>query len=95
MNEYDEILKGFRHFAKAREIFAKYKGKWFSGNDNHVGDIGEYWAIRHFLDKKPKLAPNRISPFDFELQNGTRFSVKTMSTWNQRGRSTPIKGINV
>jgi len=96
MSEYEEILEGFKHFAEARKVFDKYKGKWFSGNDNHVGDIGEYWAMRYFLflNKGPKLAPKRNSQYDIELDDGTRFSIKTMSRWNRSGYGSPVKGID-
>ena len=96
MSEHEEILKGFKDFVEARKVFAKYKGKWFSGNDNHVGDIGEYWAMRYFLflNKWPKLAPKRTSPYDIELDNGKRLSVKTMSEWNKSGLGSPMKGID-
>ena len=43
MSEHEGILKGFKDFVEARKVFAKYKGKWFSGN--HVGDIGECCAL--------------------------------------------------
>ncbi|GEM_PF-4221040 len=94
MNEYEEILEGFKHFAEARKVFDKYKGKWFSGNDNHVGDVGEYWAIRYYrnLGKDPKLAPKRNSSYDFEA-DGKLYSVKTMSNWNKKGKGSPVKGI--
>ena len=98
MSEHEEILKGFEYFREAREVFAAYKGKWFSGNDNHVGDIGEYWAMRYFLslNKKPVLAPKRNSNFDIELDDRTRtrFSIKTMSTWNKSKYGSPVKGID-
>ena len=94
MSEHEEILKGFKHFTEARKVFAKYKGKWFSGNENHVGDIGEYWAIRYFLNKGPKLAPKRTSHYDIELNDRTRFSIKTMSKWNRSGYGSPVKGLD-
>ena len=96
MSEYEEILECFKHFAEARKVFDRYKGKWFSGNDNHVGDIGEYWAKRYFLflNKGPELAPERTSPYDIKLENGMRLSIKTMSEWNKREQGGPIKGID-
>jgi hypothetical protein len=94
MHEHEEIQDAFRHFKEARKVFAKYKNKWFSGNDNHVGDVGEYWAMRYFEKKHPELAPKRTSPYDIQLEDGTRFSIKTMSKWNESGQGGPIKGIN-
>jgi hypothetical protein len=98
MSEHEEhqgILKGFKNFVEAREVFDKYKGKWFSGNDNHVGDIGEYWAMRYFksIGKEPKLAPSRISPYDIKLNGGTILSVKTRSKWNKSKQGGLVKGI--
>ena len=94
MSEHEEILNAFKRFAEVREVFAKYEGKWFSGNDNHVGDIGEYWAMRYFDGKEPKLAPSRVSPYDIQLNDGKKYSIKTMSQWNRRGQGGPVKGIN-
>ncbi len=96
MSEHDEILKGFEHFKEARKIFAHYEGKWFSGNDNHVGDIGEYWAMRYFtsLNEEPTLALKRTSSYDIELKSGKLVSVKTMSKWNKKGSGGPVKGID-
>ncbi len=96
MDEHSEILEGFRHFVEARKVFAKYakERKWFSGNDNHIGDIGEYWIMRYFKDKEPTLAPKRTSPYDIQLKDGSRLSVKTMSKWNKSGRGSPVKGID-
>ncbi|RJO62712.1 MAG: hypothetical protein C4542_02465 [Dehalococcoidia bacterium] len=91
--EHEEIRQGFKHFAEARKVFSKYKGKWFIGNDNHVGDIGEYWTMRYFLSAKPELAPSRVSPYDIVLGDGQKLSVKTMSRWNESGRGSPVKGI--
>jgi hypothetical protein len=64
--EHNEILKGFRHLKKAREVFEKFekhKPKLFSGNDNHIGDIGEYWALRYYnlSGIKATLAPKKNS----------------------------------
>ncbi len=94
MSEHEEILKGFRYFVEARKVFRKYEGKWFSGNDNHVGDIGEYWAMRYFGDREPKLAPKRTSSYDIQLNDGTRLSIKTMSKWNRSGFGGPVKGVD-
>ena len=94
MSEHEEILGAFSHFVEARKVFAKYKNKWFSGNDNHVGDVGEYWAMLHFKNRQPKLAPKRTSPYDIELNDGTRLSIKTMSQWNASGQGGPVTGID-
>jgi len=94
MSEHEEIQEAFSHFKEARKVFAKYKNKWFSGNDNHVGDVGEYWAMRYFEKRQPNLAPKRTSPYDIQLKDGTRLSIKTMSQWNESGRGGPVKGIN-
>ena len=96
MSEHDEILRGFEYFKEARKVFAKYEGQWFSGNDNHVGDVGEYWAMRYFLslNEGPTLAPKRTSPYDIKLKNGKLVSVKTMSKWNRSGYGGPVKGID-
>jgi len=94
MDEHEEIISAFQKFKEFRNVIAKYEGKWFSGNDNHPGDIGEYWAMRYYESQNPKIAPMRTSPYDIELSDGTRLSIKTMTKWNKRGRGGPMKGID-
>jgi len=55
MTEHEEILECFEHFVRARKVFAKYEKLWFSGNDNHIGDVGEYWTMRYFASDQPAL----------------------------------------
>jgi hypothetical protein len=73
-------------------MFKKYP-HWFSGNDNHIGDIGEYWTLRFFDSEQPILSPNKNDSWDIELKDGSRLSVKTMSEWNTSGRGSLVKGI--
>ena len=64
-----------------------------SGNDNHVGDIGEYYVLRLLRRSDPdlKLSPKKNSGYDMETSGGTRISVKTMTPWSSRRKGTPIK----
>jgi hypothetical protein len=43
------FLKALGQLAAARESFAKLaQGGLILGNDNHIGDIGEYWVRRYY-----------------------------------------------
>lgn len=63
------------------------------GNDNYIGDIGEYWVHKHFKSKSKfkEYAPKKNSPYDIELKDGTRVSVKTITAWSVRGYGTQVK----
>lgn len=63
------------------------------GNDNHIGDVGEYWVKSYFESQKmfKCFAPAKNSNYDLELFDGTRVSVKTITAWSQKGYGTQIK----
>jgi len=66
------------------------------GNDNHIGDIGEYW-VRQYLARRGLFrgyAPSRNSLYDLEDSDGVRYSVKTMTEWSQAGYGTPVKPLD-
>lgn len=78
--------------ARRQFIVAKEKGLVL-GNDNHIGDIGEYWVMQ-LLTKEGKFkeyAPKKNSSFDIELTDGTLVSVKTITAWAEGGKGTQIK----
>jgi len=63
------------------------------GNDNHIGDIGEYWVRRYYetLGLFSSYASVKNAPYDIELIDGTRISVKTLTAWSKRGLGTQVK----
>lgn len=94
MNPHKSIRLAIDALSEARKQFviAKEKGLVL-GNDNHIGDIGEYWVMK-LLAKQgnfKKYAPKKNSPFDIELTDGTLVSVKTITTWAKGGKGTQIK----
>jgi len=63
------------------------------GNDNHVGDIGEYW-VRTYFETRGEFggySKAKNDSYDLELTDGTRVSVKTLTSWSKRGRGTQVK----
>lgn len=94
MNADPKILKAIRALAIARETFQDaVKDKLILGNDNHIGDIGEYWVRRYFetTSQFKEYAPKKNSPYDIELSDGIRVSVKTITAWSATGYGTQIK----
>jgi hypothetical protein len=93
--EADEsIIKAINALAVARDAFQEAVRKGLIlGNDNHIGDIGEYWVRRHFESKSNfnEYAPKKNSPYDIELIDGTKVSVKTITAWSERGYGTQVK----
>lgn len=65
------------------------------GNDNHIGDIGEYWVRTYFeaLGQFKRYAPVKNAPYDIELLDGTCVSVKTLTAWSKRGLGTQVKPV--
>jgi hypothetical protein len=89
-----DFVKALKHFAKARGLFETLvKGKLILGNDNHIGDIGEYWVRRYYerLGKFRRYHPNKTGPFDIELKSGKCVSVKTTTAWSKKGSGSPVK----
>ena len=63
------------------------------GNDNHIGDIGEYWVRRHF-EQTGQFAgyhTQKNGPYDMKLTDGRCVSVKTITAWSERGKGTQVR----
>jgi hypothetical protein len=88
------FLKALGQLAAARESFAKLaQGGLILGNDNHIGDIGEYWVRRYYelLGQFKCYAPSKNGPLDLKLKSGACVSVKTLTAWSKRGFGTPVR----
>lgn len=88
------IKEAIEALARARKAFDNAaKTGLIIGNDNHIGDVGEYW-VRKFFEGRNEFktyAPSKNSPFDIELLDGTKVSVKTITQWSDTGYGTQIK----
>jgi hypothetical protein len=62
------------------------------GNDNHIGDIGEYWVRRYYegLGEFKRYGAGKNSPFDIQLTDDKQISVKTLTAWSELGYGTPV-----
>lgn len=88
------MLEAMESLAKARGSFKEsVKQGLILGNDNHIGDIGEYWVRNYFLHqgKFKEYAPKKNAPYDIELIDGCKISVKTITEWSDTGYGTQIK----
>lgn len=88
----DEIKDAIRSYLKARrELFAvaeKYPEE-LRGNDNVIGQIGEYLAIQFLREEKGRtpIKTRNLSQKGFDLEDGpVQISVKILTSENQRGR---------
>jgi hypothetical protein len=63
------------------------------GNDNHVGDIGEYWARMHFEETGlfDTYHSDKNGSYDIRLQDGRCVSVKTVTAWSEHGKGAQVK----
>lgn len=90
----ESMRKAIRLLAEARSSFDDaVKEGLILGNDNHIGDIGEYWVKRHLVSvsKFHKFAPKKNSPYDIEMTDGNKISVKTITAWSKNGYGTQVK----
>lgn len=88
------ISDAIRALSDARSLFLQAKNEGLIlGNDNHIGDIGEYWVMKLYQEKGlfKEYAPEKNSPYDLALTDGTKVSVKTITDWSDRGYGTQIK----
>ena len=97
MNKQERIRKVIHKYLHARrrlfELEEEYPNE-LSGNDNIIGRIGEYIAIR-YLESKKRTAIKNINKsqkgYDLLDTNGCRISVKIITAENKMGRTTRLK----
>jgi len=89
-----EFLYALKHLASAREVFRTLADTGLIlGNDNHIGDIGEYWIRRYYelCGQFKCYAPSKNGPFDLKLKSGACVAVKTLTAWSKSGYGTPVR----
>jgi len=88
-----DFVNAIAHLAMARKAFkGLVENKLVLGNDNHIGDVGEYW-VRRYFELKGQFecyGPGKNGPFDIRLKNGECVSVKTTSEWNESGYGSRV-----
>ncbi|NOU94890.1 hypothetical protein GC093_16915 [Paenibacillus sp. LMG 31456] len=87
------MLPTIQFYAQARSSLRQiFKENGIIVNDNHVGTIGELYAkiyLESFgLSVRP--AKNLIWPYDLEDSLGIKYSVKTITTENTLGKTSPV-----
>jgi hypothetical protein len=94
VNLHTAFVEALKDLAKVREAFKRLaEAKLVLGNDNHVGDVGEYWVRRYYelRGQFKRYHKNKTGPFDIELNSGTCVSVKTTTAWNESGYGSRVK----
>ena len=89
-----DFLKALRALAQARAAFKRLaEVGLILGNDNHIGDIGEYWVRRYYESKSQFKGyhKDKNGPFDIELVNGECVSVKTTTAWSDSGYGSSVR----
>jgi len=96
MKDEEKLKELARDYLIARKKFrdAADKIPELTGNDNIIGRIGEFIAMQfleHKLKRKAIRNENMIQAgYDINA-NGKKVSVKTITSENKKGRTTPIK----
>jgi hypothetical protein len=89
-----QVERAIAALSTARDAFEiAVDAKLILGNDNHIGDIGEYWVREYYQAKGlfKRFAPAKNSNYDLELVDSTRVSVKTITEWSKNGYGTQVK----
>jgi len=95
--QHARLLSACTVLSKARKVFYELHTEGvIAGNDNHIGDIGEYWVVRYYdrLGKDAQLAPKKNSDYDVRLNDGTRVAVRTLTPLAKNGRGLPVKPLD-
>ncbi|PKA03491.1 hypothetical protein CH375_16655, partial [Leptospira ellisii] len=94
MKEDKIFISAVHNLFKARSGFAELADlKVISGNDNHIGDVGEYYILWYLksIGEDIIISEKRNSLYDLE-NNSTndKISVKTITTWSKNGKGAQI-----
>ncbi len=92
-----DFIETLAKLAEVRRSFhALAESKAILGNDNHIGDIGEYWARRYYeqCDEFLGYGESKVHAFDIALRNGAKVSVKTITKWSKGGFGTQVKPLD-
>jgi hypothetical protein len=91
---HTDFLMALKDLAKAREAFKRLaKAKLILGNDNHIGDVGEYW-VRRYYELRGQFEcyhHSKNGPFDIRLNTAQCASVKTTTEWSESGYGSAVR----
>ncbi len=93
---FNEMKSIANDYLKARETFIKRSRDFheLDGNDNIIGRIGEYIALKYLnsCGRIVSKCPNKVNKgFDLKCKEGGKISVKLITAENKSGRTTTLK----
>jgi len=94
---HNDISAVIKAYLKARKEYICLAGKYpelLKGNDNIIGSIGEYIAIKYLEGKGVRVnkAATKSEPgYDLITTTGRKVSVKMITGENKLGRTTRLK----
>jgi hypothetical protein len=94
---HEDFVRAIRRLSAVRRSFTKLaKSGLILGNDNHIGDIGEYWVRRYYegLGKFKSYGGGKNALFDIKLTDYRRVSVKTLTAWSKTGYGTQVRPLD-
>lgn len=91
-----EIQDGIEKYLQARKNILKIGRKYperIGGNDNIIGRIGEFIALRFLesLGQKPEKILHSSNPGYDLIENSIQTQVKVITSENQKGKSVRLK----
>lgn len=94
--DFDKMKNLAVDYLKARETFIKGSKDFreLDGNDNIIGRIGEYIAIKYLNNcgRVVSKCPNKVNKgFDLKCGENETISVKLITSENKSGRTTSLK----
>jgi len=91
-------MTAVKHITAAKKIFEDLEVKGIiCGNDNHIGDIGEFYVALYFQLKGnlvclPEGIGKKTFPYDLEIiDENIKISVKTMTMWSKNKKGSQVK----
>jgi hypothetical protein len=98
LSDIELFEKARQAFVTTRQLFQTGKNRGlFLGNDNLIGDIGEYYVMDYYknLGLSPELAPKKNSRYDISIPSkNIKVSVKTITDWSEHKKGTQVKPLD-
>jgi hypothetical protein len=92
------FIKAINALVRSRRLLAECVSRGLIlGNDNHIGDIGEYLVMQYYKMNGFRVELAKVKNSDYDLllpKTGDRVSVKTISEWSKHGKGTQVKPLD-
>lgn len=87
------MRRAMESLARARSEFLRAVSEGLVLGNDHIGDVGEYWARLHFeqVGLFDSYHADKNGAYDLRLKDGRCVSVKTVTAWSKHGKGTQVR----